>query len=158
MAEENGIREPRTGHYLPGNPSGRAGSTSQPTQTRVLIEPNRRSIIARAPRLMRSTNGRDAAAGINILLGLLSPIPSPEREKVNLPGLAIAVSLREKCDVIIAGVAQGSISAEAAEKLLKLVDLYRSAITADNHEYRLRRLEGKDVPAERVADDCSDLA
>ena len=157
MSKDNGsgVRD-ASGQFLPGN-TIRGGRISEAALTKALIAPHRRAIVARALRLMRSHDGRDAAAGCNILLTRLSPVPSPEREKVNLPALASAVGFEAKCDVVIAGVANGEISAEAGEKLLRLIDIYRAAVTSDSIEWRLRILEGKDVlPVEH--DDGSDLA
>ncbi len=162
MPEENDelleLRDPKTGHYLPGNPSGRAGSTSQASQTRKLIEPHREELVAKALALARSADGKDSAAGIRILLERLSPIPSPEREKVFLPSLATAVTFEARCTAVLEGVATGQISAEAGERLFRLIDIYQNAVTADSVERRLLALEGK-LPtptAERIADDSFD--
>lgn len=66
----------------------------------------------------------------------------PDAERVLVPGLAAAQTLQEKADCVLAAVAASHCSAEAGEKLLRLIDTYGKAVVMSNHEARLAAIEG----------------
>ena len=110
---------------------------SQAEQIRELLEPRRIELVARAAEL--------ALAGdpqcLKLCLERLAPTPRQEAEKVMVPGLADALTLKDKATAILRAVAGGAISAEAGDKLMRLLDTYRGAAIADDHEQRLRLIE-----------------
>lgn len=119
-------------------------TNSQAEQLRALLEPNRADLVAKAVQL--------ALAGdpqcLKLCLERLAPTPRQEAEKVVVPGLADALTLKDKATAILAAVASGAISAEAGDKLMRLLDTYRGAAIADDHEKRLAAIEqGKSTAA-----------
>lgn len=125
------------GHSLksPGRPRGPSASE----QVRALIEPHRAEIIAKAVELAKLGD----AASIKLCLERLAPIPRPEDEKVVVPGLKDALTLKDKATAILAAVADGQISATAGSQLLRMLDTYGKAVVLDEHERRLSAIEGK---------------
>ena len=71
----------------------------------------------------------------------LAPTPRQEAERVVVPGFREAESLQGKAEAIIAAAACGEISAEAAERLLRVLDVYSKAILTTELERRLQALE-----------------
>lgn len=137
------LRDAR-GRLLPGstlNPFGRQKGVSQATLVRKLIEPHREALITRALELTRNADPFAAANALRICLERLAPAPRQEAEKIEVPGLAEAATFAEKCDAVIRAVAAGDISAEAGERVLRLLDVYRKAHETDNLERRLAALE-----------------
>jgi hypothetical protein len=140
-----------------GRPKGR----TQSELVRAEIAPHREKIIARALDIIQNGEDRDAITAARLLLERLAPAPRPSAERVSVPGLASATTLKAKCETIIAAVSGGAISAEAGEKLLRMIDVFRAATTADELERRMDALERGRMPAARVIepapDDCADL-
>ncbi len=143
------IRDER-GHFLPGHGglpgAGRPKGRSQSELVRVLIEPHRVVLIERALALTQSADPFAAANAIRICLERLAPAPKQESEKIEVPGLAEATTFTAKCDAVILSVSMGDISAEAGERVLRLLDVYRRAHETDILEQRVAALEaGKQV-------------
>ena len=132
--DEEGKLLPGHGLKSPGRPRGK----SPAEQVRELIEPHKEAIIAKAVQL--ATMGDPTS--IKVCLERLAPAPRPEAEKVVVPGLKEAETLQDKATAILAAVADGQISAEAGDKLLRMLDTYAKAVVIDGHERRLRALEG----------------
>ena len=128
------------GHSLksPGRPRGPSASE----QVRDLIEPHKAEIIAKAVQLAKMGD----PTSIKLCLERLAPVPRPEDEKVVVPGLKDALTLKDKATAILAAVADGQISAAAGDKLLNMLNTYAKAVVIDEHERRLRALEGKPEP------------
>lgn len=125
-------------------------------QIRELLEPHRAELIAKTVELAKAGDPQC----IKLCLERLAPTPRQEAEKVVVPGLADAITLKDKATAILAAVANGQISAEAGHRLMALLDVYRGAAIADDHERRLAAIEqGKAAPAlPHVAEaDVSDL-
>ena len=138
-----------TGKWLPGHApkGGRHKGSSQSDLVRKLIEPHREKLIDRAIALALQTEDPQASArGLDIALSRLAPAPKQESERVEIPGLADAVTFTDKCNVVISAVSTGDISAEAAERILRLLDVYRKAHATDVLEARLRALEQGNAP------------
>lgn len=135
------------GRFLPGTPSpnplGRPKGTSQATLVRQLIEPHREELITRALELTRNADPFAAANALRICLERLAPAPRQEAEKIEVPGLAEAATFSEKCDAVIRAVAAGDVSAEAGERVLRLLDVYRKAHETDILERRIAALEAQ---------------
>lgn len=143
------------GRLLPGHSGlpggGRPRGRSQATMVRELLEPHRVELVERALELTKSTDPFAAANGLRICLERLAPAPRQEAEKIEVPGLAEAKTFTEKCNVVIAAVADGAISAEAGERVLRLLDVYRKAHETDILERRIAALEAEQ-PKGRVID------
>ncbi len=58
-----------------------------------------------------------------------------------VPGLKEAATLQEKATAILAAVADGEISAEAGDRLLRMLDTYGKAVVLDEHERRLQAMK-----------------
>jgi hypothetical protein len=131
------------GRLLPGAhlKGGRPKGSSQSELVRKLIEPHRAALIERALKLTESTDPFAVANGLRICLERLAPAPKQESEKVHVDGLAEATTFAGKCDAVIRAVSQGEISAEAGERVLRLLDVYRRAHETDALEARMAALE-----------------
>lgn len=132
---KNGTLLPGHSVKSPGRPRGPSASEL----VRALIEPHREAIIAKAVELAKLGD----AASIKLCLERLAPIPRPEDEKVVVPGLKDATTLQAKATAILAAVADGQISATAGTQLLRMIDSYGKTVVLDEHERRLRAIEGK---------------
>lgn len=162
MSDDNTSVIPRdnAGKFLPGGPGGpgRPKGQSQAELVRVLIEPHREELITRALELTKNADPFAAANALRICLERLAPAPKQEAEKVVVPGLGTAVTLADKCKAIIAAVADGEISAEAGERLLRMIDVYRRATAVDDLERRFAAFEAALAGGNVVrVDDVSDL-
>lgn len=127
------------GHSIksPGRPRGPSASE----QIRALIEPHKEAIIAKAVELAKMGD----PVSLRLCLERLAPSPRPEAEKVIVPGLKEAATLQDKATAILSAVADGGISAEAGDKLLRMLDTFGKAIVLDEHDRRLRAIEGKTI-------------
>jgi hypothetical protein len=108
---------------------------------RALIEPHKVEIIAKVVELAKMGD----PVSLRLCLERLAPTPRQEAEKVVVPGLKEAATLQEKATAILAAVADGQISAEAGDRLLRMLDTYGKAVVLDEHERRLKAIEGKTI-------------
>ena len=142
MTKEVQAERAEDGKLLPGHSlksPGRPRGPSASEQVRELIEPHKAEIIAKAVQLAKMGD----PTSIKVCLERLAPVPRPEDEKVVVPGLKDALTLKDKATAILAAVADGQISATAGDKLLRMLDTYGKAVVLDEHERRLRAIEGK---------------
>jgi hypothetical protein len=126
---------------VPPKSPGRPKGSSQSELVRKLIEPHREVLIERALKLTESADPFAAANALRIVLERLAPAPKQESEKIEVPGLADAATFADKCQAVIAAVASGDVSAEAGERVLRLMDVYRRAVEHDSLEQRIAALE-----------------
>ena len=131
--EEGGLFVPGHSIKSPGRPRG----PSAAEQVRVLIEPHKEEIIAKAVELAKKGD----PVSLRLCLERLAPTPRPEAEKVHVPGLADAKTFAGKCNAVIHAVSTGDISAEAGERVLRLLDVYRKAHETDDLARRLAATE-----------------
>ena len=129
------------GRWLKPPKGGRPKGRSQSELVRVLIEPQRQALVDRALEITKSTDLHAASGAIRILWERLAPTPKQESERVEVPGLAEAPTFSAKCEAVLAAVACGDISAEAGERVLRLLDVYRKAHETDALERRIADLE-----------------
>lgn len=130
------------GRWLVPPKGGRPKGSSQSDLVRKLIEPKRQALVdAALDMALHSDDPHAKARAIDITLSYLAPRPRPEGEKVEVPGLSEATSFTGKADAIIAAVASGDISAEAGERILRLLDVYRKALETDDLARRIAALE-----------------
>lgn len=142
MTKKVQVKRAEDGKLLPGHSlksPGRPRGPSASEQVRDLIEPHKAAIIAKAVQLAKMGD----PTSIKVCLERLAPVPRPEDEKVVVPGLKDAPTLKDKATAILAAVADGQISATAGDKLLRMLDTYGKAVVLDEHERRLRAIEGK---------------
>ena len=157
MSEQQ-VERAEGGRFLPGQAPkspGRPRGPSAAEQVRALIEPHRAEIIAKAVELAKL----DDPQALKLCLERLAPTPRPEAEMVVVPGLAAAPTLQAKAQAIMAAVAGGQISAEAGDKLLRMLDTYGKAVVLTEMEQRLAAVEGqppRKVPA-LLDNDTGDL-
>ncbi len=147
------------GQFLPGrapkSPGRPKGRQSAAEQVRALIEPHRVDIIAKAVELAKLGDPQ----ALKLCLERLAPTPRPEAEKVAVPGLAEAITLKAKAEAIMTAVGRGEVSAEAGDKLLRMLDTYSKAVVLTEMEQRLASIEGRQprqIPTLFV-DDTGDL-
>lgn len=140
MSDGEVIRD-EAGRWLKPPKGGRPKGRSQSELVRVLIEPHRQALIDRAFEISKAGDLHAASGAIRILLERLAPAPKQESERVEVPGLADAPTFAAKCEAVLAAVACGDISAEAGERVLRLLDVYRKAHETDALERRIADLE-----------------
>jgi hypothetical protein len=117
----------------PGRPRGKTDSE----KVREQLQPHSEEVIGKLIELAKLGDPNS----IRVYMAYLAPPPRPEAERVTIPGLASAHTPKEKADSIVAAVASGAISFEAGERAMSLLARYMQAITATDHELRLRALE-----------------
>jgi len=141
MSDGEVVRD-AAGRWLTPPKGGRPKGSSQSELVRKLIEPHRVALVDAALELaFKSPDPHARARGIDIALSRLAPTPRQESERVEVPGLAEAATFSGKAQAVLAAVACGEISADAAEKLLRLLDVLRKAIEHDALERRIADLE-----------------
>lgn len=152
------VERAEAGRFLPGQAPrspGRPRGPSAAEQVRALIEPHRAEIIAKAVDLAKLGDPQ----ALKLCLERLAPTPRPEAEKVTVPGLAEAITLKAKAEAIMAAVGRGEVSAEAGDKLLRMLDTYSKAVALTEMEQRLAAIEGRasrQIPT-LLGDDTEDL-
>lgn len=129
------------GRLLPGHHLGRPAGRSQADLVRMLIEPMREELIETLRTNSKSPDGTVSNNAAKTLLERLAPRPKEASERVHVPGLAEAQTLTAKAEAIVAAVATGEISAEAGERLIRLVGVLREVIAHDELEARIAALE-----------------
>lgn len=134
------------GRLLPGHAlksPGRPRGLSMAERIAQHIEPHRQEILDKAIALAKAGD----PASMKLVLERLAPIPRQDAERVSIPGFAEAGTLQDKATAVMQAAATGHCSAEAAERLLRVLDIYAKAIVADEHERRLQALErGRAAP------------
>lgn len=134
------------GRLLPGHKglpgAGRPSGLAQSEKIRALLEPHREELIGRTLELaLKSPDGQVSARALEIALTRLAPTPRQEAERVVVPGFREASTLQGRAEAVITAAACGEISAEAAERLLRVLDVYSKAILTTELERRLQALE-----------------
>lgn len=151
------------GQFLPGQAPkspGRPRGKTESEKVREILEPHRQTVIEKTIELAKAGDPQAQ----RLFMQYLAPAPRQESERVVIPGLAEADTPKEKADCILGAVAIGAISFEAGERALRMLGIYLQAITASDHEARLRALEdGKPVAstiegkAEVVSNETDDV-
>lgn len=149
--EDNGrwITPPKS----PGRPKGPSASE----RVAAYIEPHMEAILDKAIELAKLGD----PASMKLIADRYAPPAKPDSERVTIPGFSDAATLAEKAEAVMAAAAAGHCSAEAAERLLRVLDIYARAVTATEHEERLRALEQGRQPTPLPvppASDFSDIA
>ncbi|MFM9915282.1 MAG: hypothetical protein ACKVOX_05700 [Rhizobacter sp.] len=117
----------------PGRPIG----PSRAEQIAAYLEPHKQAVLDKAIELAKLGDPQS----MKLVLERLAPIPKQDSERVSIPGFSDAGTLQAKAEAVLAAAASGHCSAEAAQKLLSVLDMYARAITATDHEKRLQAIE-----------------
>lgn len=144
-----------TGLFKPGHSVKSPGRPPGPSRAELIaeyIEPHRIAILDKAIALAKQGD----PASMKLMLERLAPTPKQDSERVTIPGFSEAATLQEKAEAVLAAAANGHCSADAAQKLLSVLNMYANAITATDHEKRLRAIEAG--RAGQVVEELSDLA
>jgi hypothetical protein len=148
-------RDSLTGRLLPGHqvrPLKRGG----PSRAEVVaqyLEPHAKALLDKALDLAKLGD----PASLKLVLERLAPVPKQDAERVQVPGLRDAPTLAAKATAILSAVADGTITAEAGDKLLRMLDTYGKAVVLDEHTQRLDALEkGRPALPATVIDLASD--
>jgi hypothetical protein len=119
-----------------------------------LLEPERDKLVGRVLELAFDTDGNVSNRALELALTRLAPIPRQESERVIIPGFRDAKTLQEKAESVIDAIATGDVTAEAGERLLRVLDTYGRAIITTDLEKRLAALEdGRRAPVTIDAED-----
>lgn len=127
-------------------PDNKLNTISAAEAIRALLVPEQPALVAKAVSLAKQGD----PVALKLCLERLAPIPRPEAEKVFVPGLKDATTMKAKAKAILVAVADGFVSAEAGEKLLRMLQTYMSAVLVDDHEKRLQAIEGKARPKKLI--------
>lgn len=131
----------RPGHSLksPGRPVG----PSRAERLAEAIEPHITAVLEKAIELAKLGD----PASMKLVLERYAPIAKQDGERVIVSGFASAPTLEMKAMAVMSAVADGSVTAEAGERLLRTLDAYARVVVADDHEKRLRTIEQNRVTA-----------
>lgn len=130
----------RSGHAVRG---GRTSGPSRAERLAESIEPHIPKIIAKALELAALGD----PASMKLVLERYAPIAKQDAERVIVDGFATAPTLELKAQAVMIAVANGHVTAEAGERLLRTLDAYARVVVADDHEKRLRAIEaGRSAP------------
>lgn len=130
----------RTGHAVKG---GRTPGPSRAERLAEAIEPHIPEILAKAIELAKLGD----PASMKLVLERFAPIAKQDGERVVVDGFALASTLEHKAQAVMIAVANGQVTAEAGERLLRTLDAYARVVVADDHEKRLQAIEaGRGAP------------
>lgn len=153
MADELVERDDAGRWITPPKSPGRPKGPSEAELIRAQLMPKKVAVLNKLAALAEMGDPKS----MQLFLAYIAPPARPEDEKVSIPGFAEAPTLREKAEAVILAAAQGHCSAVAAERLLRVLDIYGKAALADEFEARLAALEGQRPGARAVAEDSTDI-
>lgn len=128
------------GRLLPGHSvrsPGMSHGASRAERVAVYVEPHIKDVLNKAIDLAKKGDPRS----MELVLKYHAPIARPDAERVSIPGITEATTLQEKAEKVIEAAATGHCTAEAAAKLLQMLDIYRQAIAVTDLERRMQALE-----------------
>lgn len=135
-------RDPATGRLRPGHsvaPKQRwhPGQPTEAEQIRAYLAPKKQAVLDKLAELAVAGDPRSQ----QLFLAYIAPPPRIEDERVNIPGFAQAETLAAKAEAVIGAAASGACSTAAAERLLRVLDVYQRATKTDEFEARLKAIE-----------------
>lgn len=125
-------------------------------EVRALIKPHVVEIIAKLVELAKAGDPRS----LDLVLRYIAPQAKQDAERIAVPGLKEAPTVKAKSEAIINAVANGLISVEAGERVARLLELHTKAVTVGELADEIAALKLGRAPlriAQRV-DDNFDLA
>ena len=133
------------GKLLPGHPGlpggGRPRGITNADLIRTALEQRRDDLIGQVLKNAFNPDGHVSNRALELALSRIAPPPRQESERVIIPGFKDAKTLQEKAEAVIAAIATGEVTAEAGEKLLRVLDTYGRAVVTTELERRLEALE-----------------
>ena len=110
---------------------------------RALLEPERDRLVGATLKLAfdESIDGNVRVRALEVALSRLAPKPKEDAERIFIPGFADAVTLQAKAEHVLSAAANGDISVEAAEKLLRVISIYSQAVVTTDLERRVAVIE-----------------
>lgn len=141
------LRDERGRWIVPPRSPGHPRGPSRSERLRALVEPHERDLVDRLITLARSDDARAATRAIVAALAYIAPPARPDAERIAVPGLADAKTLRDKAAAVIAAVANGDVSPEAGQKVLAMLDVLNRVAKLEDIEARLAALEGRKAQA-----------
>lgn len=94
-------------------------------EVRALIAPRQKAVITKLLDLAEAGDPRS----IELVLKYIAPPARPDAERIQVPGLRDAPTIKEKSLCIIDAVSKGLISVEAGEKVQRMLELHTKAVT-----------------------------
>lgn len=150
----DGVERDAVGRWVtPPKSPGRPVGPSHADLVRARIEPHYEQILDKAIELAKAGDPQS----MKLCLERFAPAPRPEAEKVLVPGLRDAPTLKGKALAIVHAAAAGQISAEAADRLLTMLNTYARAVEVDDGVKRLKGIEKGQPFAPAADDDGTDL-
>ena len=143
MADEVVERDEAGRWITPPKSPGRPVGPSHADLVRAVIEPHYREILDKAIELAKLGDPQ----AMKICLERFAPTPRPEAEKVIVPGLRDAPTLKGKALAIVHAAASGQISAEAADRLLTMLNTYARAVEVDDGLKQLKEMKSGKLAA-----------
>lgn len=137
MVTDGMVERDKAGKWLKPPRGGRRPGPSRADRIAAYLEPDLTAVLDKLRGLALLGDPKSLA----LYLSYLAPVAKADSERVSLPALATARTLEEKCQVVIAAVGDGAISAEAGERLLRLIQTYATAVKTDELEARLAAVE-----------------
>lgn len=129
-----------SGHFKPGHSVKSPGRPIGPSRAEMVVrflEPHREEVLQKLVDLAKLGD----PSSMKLVVERLCPPAKPDSERVTIPNFAQASTLQEKAEAVLSAAANGHCSAEAAQRLLSVLDLYQRTVTATDHERRLGALE-----------------
>ena len=149
-------RDPVTGRLQPGHavrPVQRGGPSAA-DRIAAYIRPHEKEVVDRLIDLAKQGDPKSMA----LFMQYTAAPAKPPDETVSIPGFAEASTLQAKAEAVIAAAATGACSTAAAERLLRVLDVYSRAIKADEFDARLKAIEaGRVVPQAPPPADVIDI-
>lgn len=131
------------GHFNPGH-SVKGGRTPGPSRAERIarkLAPHVDETLNKLAELAKAGDPRSA----ELLLRYVAP-PPKDTERVRVPGLADAPTLRGKAELIVDAVAAGTVTVEAGQRLLNVIADLGRVIAVDDLEARIKALEQRRIP------------
>ena len=148
-------RDPVTGQLVKGTtlrPISRGGPSAA-DRIASYIRPHENEVVDKIIELAKAGDPKSQA----LFMQYTGAPAKPSDETVSIPHFAEAVTLQAKAEAVIAAAASGACSTAAAERLLRVLDVYSRAIKADEFDARLRAIEaGRTAPPSLPAADVID--
>lgn len=131
------VVENSAGRWKPGQSGNPGGRPKRIGQVRALLEHKREELVKKAIELALAGD----VAALRLCMERLAPPLRPTTEPVEIPGLAQASTLTEKCQVIVSAVGNAQISPTVGSELLSAMGNLAKALEVDELARRVAALE-----------------
>lgn len=131
------VVENSAGRWKPGQSGNPGGRPKRIGQVRALLEHKREELVKKAIELALAGD----VAALRLCMERLAPPLRPTTEPVEIPGLAQASTLTEKCQVIVSAVGNALISPTVGSELLSAMGNLAKALEVDELARRVAALE-----------------